>query len=466
MIFDLLVRNGLVVTPDATLRADIAITGERIAAIGNPGTLSSARAEFDAAGKYVLPGLIDAHVHMAHPFKGQLSDDDFYTTTVAAAHGGTTTVLEFAIQWDKTQSLPEIITRRREQAARDVVVDFGFHGTPTKPGEETIGYVANAMKLGVTSFKVYMVYRNQGRMADDALLLGLLHEVKARNGLMMVHAENAAISEANEEACVAKGQTGPSHFPLAKGNLVEAEAVNRALYLNRVAGSRLYLAHLSTREGLELLRAARGNGEVAFAETCPQYLTLTSKVYSGPDGQNFLCSPPLRSSSDIEALWGGLAQGVISVISSDHCGFGLKMKALGGGDFSKTPNGMPGVETRLPVAYTEGVWKQRISVNRMVEVLSTGPAKLFGLYPRKGALLPGSDADLTVLDADREAVITAKALHGAADWTPFEGMKARGFAAATILRGRIIMQDGHLLAEKGTGRYLHRDPWSRAIQGI
>jgi dihydropyrimidinase len=459
-MIDLLIRNGLVVTPEGVSRAEIAIAGEKIVAMAAWGTFREARTVYDAAGKYVLPGLIDSHVHMAHPFRGQPSDDDFYTGTVAAAHGGTTTVIEFAIQWDKSRSVPEVIAARRAQAERDVVVDFSFHGTPTKPGQETIASVTECVKMGVPSFKVYMVYRNQGRMADDALLLALIEEMKAQNGLMMVHAENCAICDANEEAYIAHGKTAARYFPLAKGNLVEAEAVNRALYLNRLVRGRLFIAHLSTREGLESLRAARGNGELAFAETCPQYLALTDEVYNRPDGINFLCSPPVRSSPDVEAMWKGVAEGVISVVNSDHCGFGLKMKALGKGDFTQTPNGMPGVETRLPVVYTEGVLKNRISLTRMVEVLSTAQAKLFGLYPRKGALLPGSDADITIMDPHQERIITAESLHGATDWTPFEGMRARGFASTTILRGMTIVQEGNLLVGKGHGKFLARSPWA------
>ena len=458
-MFDLVIRNGNVVSPGGVSQTDIAISGEKIVAIGGWGTLGEAQTVYDATGKYVLPGLIDSHVHMAHPFRGQPSDDDFYTGTVAAAHGGTTTVIEFAIQWDKNRSVPEVIAARRAQAERDVVIDFSFHGTPTKPGEATLASVAECVKMGVSSFKVYMVYRNQGRMADDALLLALIEEMKTQNGLMMVHAENCAICDANEEAYIAHGKTAARYFPLAKGNLVEAEAVNRALYLNRMARGRLFIAHLSTREGLESLRVARGNGELAFAETCPQYLALTDEVYERPDGINFLCSPPVRSRADVDAMWMGVAEGVISVVNSDHCGFGLKMKALGKGDFTQTPNGMPGVETRLPVVYTEGVLKNRISLNRMVEVLSTAQAKLFGLYPRKGALLPGSDADITVMDPHHEKIITAGSLHGATDWTPFEGMRARGFAVATCLRGRMIVADGTLKAERGYGKYLARKTW-------
>lgn len=456
-MIDLLIQNGVVVSPDETFSADVAIKGEKIYAIGERGSFTQARSIYDAQGKFVLPGLIDPHIHMSHPFRDQLSDDNFYTTTVSAAYGGTTTVIDFAIQWDKSLSLEDTIRNRREQIASEAVIDFGLHATPTKSSEETIRAVVDAKELGVPSFKIYMIYRYQGRMVDDAVLYGLLKEMKDKNGLLMVHAENASIAEFNQEAFLSSGRNRPSDFPLVKPNFVEAEAINRALYLNRLTDSRLYIAHLSTREGLELLKDAQGNGEMAFAETCPHYLTLTDEVYSRQDGENFICSPPLRSQTDVNMLWRGVADGTLAVISSDHCGFGLKQKAYGNGDFSKTPHGLPGIETRLPVIYTEGVLKKRITLNRMVGVLSTNPAKIFGLYPKKGAILPGSDADITIVDANDERVMAAKELHGAVDWTPYAGMKVRGFASATILRGRFIMKEGNLLVNKGYGKFLARD---------
>lgn len=456
-MIDLLIRNGIVVTNNSTFSADLAIKGEKIYAIGECGSFREATVELDARGKYVIPGLIDPHVHMAHPFRDKISDDDFYTTTVSAAHGGTTTIIDFAIQWDKSKNLAEIIEHRRKQAEKDVVIDFGLHGTPTKSSEETIQAVADAIQRGVPSFKVYMIYRNQGRMVDDAVLYGLLKEMGDRNGLLMVHAENASIAEFNQENFLAKGCNRSSDFPSVKPNLVEAEAINRAIFLNRIAHSRLYIAHLSTREGLALVREAQGRGESVLAETCPHYLTLTEEAYNHPGGERFICSPPLRSRSDIDNLWVGIADGSIALVSSDHCGFGLGQKNLGDGDFSKTPHGLPGIETRLPVIFTEGVLKKRITINKMVEVLSTNAAKIFGLYPKKGGILPGSDADITVLDPNQERVISAAQLHGAVDWTPYEGMKAQGFASLTILRGKIITMDGNLYVSKGFGKYIPRE---------
>jgi dihydropyrimidinase len=457
LMIDLLIRNGVIVSSEATYKADIAIVGETIAAIGECGSFAGASSEYDAEGKYILPGLVDPHVHMAHPFKDQLSEDDFYTTSVSAAHGGTTTIIDFAIQWDKERTIKEIIQKRIADAKDEVVVDFGLHATPTKSCEETIESVKDAKKLGVPSYKVYMIYRSQGRMVDDGVLYGLLQEMAKRKGLLMVHAENAPIAEFNQELLLSKGCIHPRYFPKVKPNVVEAEAINRVVFLNKMANSRLYIAHLSTKEGLELIRSAQYRGEFVRAETCPHYLILTEEYYGRRDGDRFICSPPLRSQADVNELWKGIQDGTISIISSDHCGFSLAQKALGKGNFSQVPNGLPGIETRLPVIYTEGVLKQKISLNRMVDVLSTNAAKIFGLYPQKGAIQPGSDADLAIVDLEKQTTLTAGELHGAVDWTPYERMKIQGMAVATILRGKFIVKDGKIQVSKGYGRYLSRN---------
>lgn len=455
-MIDLLIRNGIVVTPEASFPADIAVQGEKISAVGEWGSFGKAALEIDAANKYVLPGLVDPHLHMAHPFKNQISDDGVFSTSVSAAFGGTTTLIDFAIQWDKDKSISEIIQQRRSQIAKDTILDFGLHATPTKSTFETIQSVGMVKDLGVPSYKIYMIYRSQGRMVDDAVLFGLLKEMKLNNGLLMVHAENTSIAEYNQQKFLDEGLTSSHFFPLFKPNIVEAEAVNRAIYFNHIAESRLYIAHLSTHEGLNLLRTARLAGDDVLAETCPHYLVLTDKEYERQDGHNFICSPPLRSKNDVDALWRGIADGSISVISSDHCGFGLKQKGYGGGNFTLTPNGLPGIETRLPLIYTEGVLKNRISINRMVEVLSTNAAKIFGLFPRKGAILPGSDADIIIMDGEQRRVLTARSLHGDVDWTPYEGMTLNGFTVATILRGKVIIHNEGLQVERGYGKYISR----------
>jgi dihydropyrimidinase len=455
-MIDLLIRNGIVVTPDETRVVDIAIIGEKISALGERGTLGKASDEYDADGKFILPGLIDPHVHMAHPFQDQISADDFYTTTVSAAYGGTTTIIDFVIQWDKNHSIIELIKQRIAEAKDEVVIDFGLHATPTKSCPETIESVGEAIQLGVPSYKVYMIYRHQGRMVDDGVLYDLLLEMRKSKGILMVHAENAPMAEYNQELLLSRGCIQPRYFPKAKPSIVEGEAVNRAIYLNKMANSRLYIAHLSTKEGLELIRSAQNQGDFVLAETCPHYLTLTEALYEGEDGDRFICSPPLRSQADIDELWRGIGDGSISIISSDHCGFSLEQKGLGNGNFSQTPNGLPGIETRLPITYTEGVLKKKITINQMVKVLCTNAANTFGLYPQKGAIQPGSDADLVVMDPTKEIMITSNGLHGAVDWTPFEGMKVHGSVEATILRGGFIVRRGELKGQRGYGRFLYR----------
>ncbi len=453
-MYDLLIKNGVVVTHESSFSADIAINGEKVAAIGFPGFVKSAETVFDAHGKFILPGLIDPHVHMAHPFQGEPSADSVGAASKAAAFGGVTYLIDFAIQWDKSLNLVEVVNNRLKEISGQCYVDFSLHGVPTKSNEESVQAVTLTKKEGINSFKVYMVYRQQGRMVDDAILFRLLEEMKKSGGTLLVHAENVSIAEYNQEKFTSEGLTAAKYFPLAKPNSVEAEAINRVLFLNRLTESNLYVVHVSTKEGVDLIRLAQANGENVIAETCTHYLTLTDEVYERPDGSNFICSPPIRKQADVDALWKGIRDGTLSIISSDHCGFDTRQKQLGEGDFSKTPNGLPGIEARLPVIYSEGVLKKRISINQMVALTSTNPAKTFNMYPRKGALLPGSDADMVILDTDKQLILDQKHLHGNTDWSPYAGMKLTGFANSTLLRGKFLVKNEVFVDNNNYGNFI------------
>ena len=455
-MYDILIKNGTVVTHEACFAWDVAIRGERIAAVGHRGGLGEAGEEIDAAGKLVMPGLIDPHVHIKHPFQGGFSADDFYSATVSAAWGGNTTVLDFAIQWDQGADLWETAANRKRQFEGNAVIDYGFHVCPTKSSPETAEQIPALMQEGNPSFKLYMTYSKQGRMSDDGILYEALRQTAKNGGIVGVHAENDGIGNFNTEVFAQNGWSSPHFFPICKGNLVEAEAVNRVLYLNHFAGGRLYIFHLTTREGVELVREAQSHGDRVTAETCVHYLALNSGCYDGPGGENFICSPPLRSHEDTEALWRGIRQGVITTVSSDHCGFSLKDKAMGQGRFPQTPNGLPGVELRLPVLYTVGVKQNRISVNKLVDLLSASPAKTFGMYPRKGCVACGSDGDLVVVNTDRLQVVSPAITHSPVDWSPYDGMELSGFAETVISRGRFVVREGKFCGEKGAGRFVER----------
>lgn len=455
-MFDLLIQNGTVVTARGTHSWDVAVSGDKIAAVGPHGTLGEAARRVDAAGKLVLPGLIDPHVHIRHPFKGGFSADDFYTATRSAAFGGVTTVCDFAIQWDKEISITDTCALRRSQFEGRAVTDFAFHACPTRSDPETLAQLPGLIAGGVPSAKMYMTYSRQGRMSDDAALYEALKITASCGGIVGVHAENDAMCCYYSDEFEKAGKTQPHYFPLCKHNVVEAEAVNRAIYLAKMSGGSLYIFHLSCAQSLELLRRARAEGVRVYAETCIHYLTMDERKYGRPDGANFICSPPLRSARDVEALWAGVAEGLIGVVSSDHCGFSLADKAAGGNRFAATPNGLPGMETRLPALYTYGVKTGRIPLPRMVELLCTNPARVFGMYPRKGDVAPGGDADLVIFDPGAEKAISAGVLHSPVDWSPFGGEILCGFARQVYRRGALVVDGEAFLASPGSGLYVER----------
>lgn len=453
---DLVVRNGIVVTSEITKSLDIGIKKGKFTQIGIPGTVGRGKREIDAKGRLIFPGLIDPHVHIAHPFRNEKSMDDFYTASKTAVYGGITTIIDFAIQWDKTINIGQCIQNRKKEADGKSVIDYSLHACPTKSTSDTIQESNMAYEQGIPSFKAYMTYGKQGRMVDDAILVGLLDKVVDFKGIVGVHAENDAIAEFNKMVYIGQKTISAKFFPDIKPNIVEAEAINRAVFFNNWLKSRLYIFHLSTKEGLKIIEKAQKEGHKVICETCTHYLTLTKKVYLQSEGYKYICSPPLRSDDDVDNLWAGIKNGTISIVSSDHCGFGERQKASGDGNFPDTPNGLPGIETRLPVIYTEGVVKRGLNINRIVELLSTNPAKVFNMYPQKGNISVGSDADLVIIDTDKEVFLTKNALHSPVDWTPYEGMKLTAFPVATILRGEILMLEGEFFGKKGYGKFIPR----------
>ena len=456
-MYDVLIQNGLLVTENGLSAEDIAIAGEKIAARGPAGTLGPTRTVIDAGGKYILPGLIDPHVHIHHPFKGSYAADDFYSATVSAAFGGDTMVCDFAIQWDKEKDIVQTCDNRKAQFEGQSVIDFAYHACPTLAESETIEGLETLIERDIPSVKLYMTYSRQGRMSNDAILLETLKLTARKGGIVGVHAENDALCNYYADQFSREGRSLPHDFPLCKQNLVESEAVNRAIYFAKMTGGTLYIFHLTCAESLELVRKARAEGVRVFAETCTHYLTMDMSKYDRPDGANLICSPPLRKAEDVEALWGGINDGSIGIVSSDHCGFTKASKELGGNDFTKTPNGLPGMELRLPAIYTYGVKTGRIDMMKLAALLSTNPAKVFGMYPRKGCLNVGSDADIVIFDPSVERYISPEALHSPVDWSPFDGETLYGEAQTVFLRGNAIISENKLNAEAGCGRFTARN---------
>ena len=455
-MFDLLIQNGTVVTETGVYPWDVALSGGKIAAAGEHGTLGEAADKVDASGMLVLPGVIDPHVHIHHPFKGGYSADDFYTATRSAAFGGVTTVCDFAIQWDKERSITETCGIRKSQFEGEAVTDFAFHACPTRSDSETINQLPQIIAGGVPSMKMYMTYSRQGRMSDDAALYEALKVTAEHGGIVGVHAENDAMCCYYSDEFKKAGRTSPHEFPLCKPDFVEAEAVNRAVYLAKLTGGRLYIFHLSCAKSLDIIRQARAEGVHVCAETCTHYLTMDMSKYDRPDGADFICSPPLRSKEDVEALWGGINDGLLCVVSSDHCGFSKANKASGNNEFAATPNGLPGMETRLSALYTYGVKSGRITLPKMVSLLCTNPARVFGMQNRKGSLTPGADGDVVIFDPNASRTISADVLHSPVDWSPFDGETLYGIAKKVYRRGELIIDGDTCLAERGSGIFLTR----------
>jgi dihydropyrimidinase len=451
---DTWIRGGLLVTPEGSYRAEVGIRDGRIARL-EATQREAAKEVVDAQGKWILPGIIDIHTHMELPVKGTVSADDFVSGTRAAACGGVTTIIDFSLHRPRA-SLIDCFRERRRAADGRVAVDYGLHAEIVDVTDAILGEIPILVEEGVTSVKLYLAYGQDGRMVDDGQLYAVLRQCAGTGILAMVHAENGPLADRLTGELIRQGRTDPAAHPDSRPNFVEQEAVGRAVAIARFARGFLYIVHVTTREALETLRDAHRRGDPVWAETCPQYLLLDESVYARDDGRQYIATPPLRSLDDQKALWKELAQGHLSVISSDHCPFTTNQKRAAGDRFDRVPSGLPGVETSLCLIHSRGVDGGRLDPNRMVAALSVNPAKIFGLYPQKGALQEGSDADLVIFDPEKEFTISADDLHMQTDFSPYEGISGRGAVTMTMLRGNIIARQGRYCGSAGDGIYLPR----------
>lgn len=449
-----LIKNGTIITSSDTFRGDLLIEDGKIQGISEKINLPADEI-IDAVEKFVIPGGIDVHTHFQLPVKGTVSADGFESGSLAAACGGVTTYIDFAHQVPGKSPMKALDERIREADGLSYI-DYGLHLGISDFNDEILREIPRYIEKGVPSFKLYMIYKKEGWMSDDAVMYAMLTAVRENGGLVIVHAENPFLIDFFADHLAAEGKVDVTWHPHSRPNFVEAEAVRRALYLTEITESRIYIVHTSTGEAAAAIAEAKGKGVMAFAETCPQYLLLTDDLYKRDDGYLFLTSPPLRKEKDQLALWKGLAMGAIQVVSTDTCTFTREQKEPGKDNFTKLPGGMPGIETLIPLLYSEGVLKGRIGLNQWVELISVNPAKLFGLHPHKGSLAPGADADIVVFDPGMKKTLTADNLHYNVDYSPFDRFTVTGWPEITISRGKVIYRKGKFLGEKGWGKFIPR----------
>ncbi|MFE0492852.1 dihydropyrimidinase [Streptomyces griseoaurantiacus] len=454
------VRGGLVITASDELHADVLVEDGRIAALAASGTPAAeaftAERTLDATGKYVLPGGVDGHTHMEMPFGGTYASDTFETGTRAAAWGGTTTIVDFAIQ-SVGGALREGLDAWHAKAEGNCAIDYGFHMIVSDVTEDTLKEMDLLVDEGVTSFKQFMAYPGVF-YSDDGQILRAMQRAAGNGGLIMMHAENGIAIDVLVEQALARGDTDPRFHGEVRRALLEAEAAHRAVRLAQVAGAPLYVVHVSAREALAELARARDEGLPVFGETCPQYLFLSTDNLAEPDfeGAKYVCSTPLRPREHQAALWRGLRTDDLQVVSTDHCPFCFTgQKELGRGDFSKIPNGLPGVEHRMDLLH-QAVVEGRLSRRRWIELACAAPARMFGLYPRKGTLAPGSDADLVLYDPHAEQVLSAASHHMNVDYSAYEGRRITGRVDTVLSRGEPVVTEGKFTGRAGHGRYLPR----------
>jgi dihydropyrimidinase len=454
------IRGGFVITATDEIHADVLVEDGKVVALAATGSSAAqgwtADRTVDATGMYVLPGGVDAHTHMEMPFGGTVASDTFETGTRAAAWGGTTTIVDFAVQ-TRGRSLREGLDAWHAKADAKCAVDYGFHMILSDVTEESLKEMDGLVEEGVTSFKLFMAYPG-ALYSDDGQILRAMQRTAANGGLTMMHAENGIAIDVLVEQALAAGRTDPRYHGEVRKSLLEAEATHRAIQLARVAGSPLYVVHVSAAEAVAELAQARDMGLNVFGETCPQYLFLSTDNLAEPDfeGAKYVCSTPLRPKEHQAQLWRALRTNDLSVVSTDHCPFCFKgQKEMGRGDFSKIPNGMPGVENRMDLLH-QAVLDGHISRRRWIEIACATPARMFGLYPAKGTIAPGSDADIVIYDPHATQTMSAATHHMNVDYSAYEGRQTTGQVRTVLSRGELVIHDREFTGRAGHGRFLPR----------
>ncbi len=460
MQFDTIIKNGTVHTSTHSFVGDIGIIDEKISAVGGAGQLKANKKTkvINAKGKDVIPGCIDVHVHLALPFMGTVSCDDFESGSRAAAVGGVTMVVDFAAP-TKGSTLQQAHEAWCEKSEGQSLVDYSWHMCIVD--DRHLSEVPRMIKQGLPTFKEFMIYASQGWQSDDARLFATLELMNKHDSMLLVHAESAGVLDLlirrNHTQSKMK-RLGAKLHAMTRPNYVEAEAIERAIRWCDITNGTLYVVHMSTGEGADLIKAAQSRGINVWAETCAQYLTLDDSLFGKRDGHLYACQPQIKKKADIQRLWRALDEGdEISVVSTDTCSFTRKQKAMWKGDWTKIPMGLPGLETLVPIMYTQGVREGRISMNRLVELCSTNPAKIMGMGVRKGHIAPGYDADLVVIDPKRTITFDYRKSQSRCDWSPYQGMKLGGFAQTTLVRGSVVVENHKVVGKKGHGTLIPRE---------
>jgi len=448
IIYDMVIRGGTLVTPEKVFRGDLGISGEKIAMVG-PNL--SGRTEINATGKLVLPGVIDGHTHLDTPIGDSRTCDNFFSGTRAAALGGVTTVIDFTFGSPESSLLEDLAARKKE--ASGAVIDYAFHAEVIGRWNTREDEFAEAVEAGIGSFKFYTAYGSLGHRADNGFLYCAFKKLAELNALAMIHAEDDEIIESLLSRLQPGDEGSMLSLPRTRPPICEGSAINQVIYLAERTGVRLHIAHITSGLGIKELKRGQNLGLPATGETCPQYLLLNQEVFAGDDARFYSMMPPLRTPSDQDALWAALRDSTLSLVATDHCAFTRDQKQWKG-SFMNLPYGLPGVETLLPLLYSEGVAGGKIPLKALPRLLAEGPARIFGLYPRKGALAAGGDADIVIFDPDREWKISARELGMGADFSPYEGRAVKGKVTTTISRGEVIYKEGEFRGKIGRGRFV------------